>query len=74
MRGRFFYIVASVGMLIILIAIILCLMYTFYGSLEIFPTEGQHDKVRIVFGSISLLLIVLEFILYFVRRHLRMRG
>ena len=31
------------------------------GSLELFPTEAQHDKTRLVYGTVLIVVALLEF-------------
>jgi heme/copper-type cytochrome/quinol oxidase subunit 2 len=43
--------------------------YTVHGSLEIYPTEEQQDKVRVVMGSVFVASILVEVALvFFLRR------
>ncbi|KNY25471.1 hypothetical protein Bccel_0731 [Pseudobacteroides cellulosolvens ATCC 35603 = DSM 2933] len=44
----------------IFILIVLPLVYSFYGSLEVYPNDEQNSKVRIVMGAIVLILVIIE--------------
>jgi Na+/H+ antiporter NhaC len=44
----------------VFIFLVASVLYYFNGSLEMYPTEEQHEKVRIVTGLFSVLLVILE--------------
>jgi hypothetical protein len=52
--------------------IVLCLtvLYFLRGSLEMFPTDEDHAKVRLVMGVIAAILIAVELALWFLLRRL----
>lgn len=47
-------------MLVIAVPILGMLLYFIQGSLEIYPTEEQQDKVKGVLSTLTLLLISIE--------------
>ena len=45
---------------IVFVFLVVFVLYYFNGSLEMYPTEEQHEKVRIVAGLFSVLLVIFE--------------
>ena len=62
-------VVQNILICIIFVLIVISVLYYFNGSLEMYPTEEQHEKVRIVAGTLSILFVALEVIL--VRKRIR---
>lgn len=60
-----------VGMVLGAIIGILAGAYFVHGSLETYPTEEAHSKVRLITGSTVVLVCVLELVLWSVVRRLR---
>jgi len=52
---------------IVFVFLVVFVLYYFNGSLEMYPTEEQHEKVRIVVGLLSILFIALEAFLVLLR-------
>lgn len=52
--------VLLVMIIIIAILMILNLSYSFYGSLELFPTGEQGDKVKLFSGFMFFILMLIE--------------
>ena len=52
----------------------LTVLYFVRGSLEMFPTDEDHAKVRLVMGVISAILIAIELALWFLLRHVARRD
>ena len=60
--------IINIAMFIVLFFISLTILYYFNGSLEMFPTEEQQGKIRDVVRLITIILIILELLLFFIRR------
>ena len=60
----------------ILVGVVLAadILYLLRGSLELFPTEEQQDKVRRVTATIGVLLVGAELALWWLLRRLERRG
>ena len=46
--------------LIIAVLLVLNLSYSFYGSVESFPTEEQNEKVKLFSGLVFFVLLLIE--------------
>lgn len=60
---------AAVGVLLVL-----DLVYYAHGSLEMFPSEEEHHKVRLVTGFLALALAGAEAVLWLILRRLGRTG
>lgn len=58
----------NIFMVFIFVLMILALLYFFNGSLEMFPTEEQMEKVKIVAVFMMAISVVVELILALIRR------
>ena len=73
-RNRF--VVMTIILTMIVTGAILCISVVYFlrGSLEMFPTEEDHAKIRVVMGATTAILIAVELALWFLLRHLKRRG
>jgi len=58
-------------MFLLAFLIVLFILYFFHGSLEMFPTEEQQEKVRIISLSVIFFLICLEWIIFFIQKRIK---
>ena len=58
--------IITITMILILFFIIAFALYFFHGSLEMFPTEEQQDKIHSKTNLIIVALIIMEAVLFFV--------
>jgi hypothetical protein len=66
-RAILWLLALSLGLLSLLSGIAL-----WQGSLELFPTQEQEDKIRIVYGTTFILFVLLELgVIAVLRRHSR---
>lgn len=47
-------------MLVIAVPLVGTILYLIHGSLELVPTEEQEEKVKVVLGTITIMLISVE--------------
>ena len=52
---------------VVLLFLIFFVSYFFNGSLEMYPTEEQQEKVRLITGLLSILLAIIEMVLVLLR-------
>lgn len=57
-----------VAIIIVAVFMILDITYYFNGSFELYPTEEQEEKVRLVTGVMFFMLFIIEVILVFIYR------
>lgn len=65
----------AIRLMMLAVGVVLAIdvLYFARGSLEMFPTPEQHEKVRIVTGAIALLLLCVEAGLWALLRSTRPR-
>ncbi len=58
--------------LMFLLGILLTLftLYLFHGSVELFPTEEQQEKVRIGYVAVVFLLLGVEYLLFLLQKRI----
>jgi FtsH-binding integral membrane protein len=59
--------IISAAMSLILILLIAAATYYFSGSLEVYPTNEQENKVKTVMGLVIGTLVIIELVLLFVK-------
>ena len=64
----------NILVLIIFILLVICFSLFISGSLEMFPTEEQQGKFRILIGIIFTLLLLLEGTLIIIRKSLSKKS
>jgi magnesium-transporting ATPase (P-type) len=57
--------IITITMILIFIFIIAFALYFFHGSLEMYPTEEQQDKIHSITSLIIVALIIIEAVLFF---------
>lgn len=60
---KFLYIIIHVLILLLFLLFVFSVFGMIYGSLEVYPTEEQQEKVRISYGVTAFSVILLEFML-----------
>ena len=66
--------VVVIAMLVVGLLLCLDLAYLLQGSLEEFPTDEDHEKVRLVTTAIAAALVIAEFGLWSMLRRFSMSG
>jgi uncharacterized membrane protein len=60
-------------MLVVGVALLVAILYVIHGSFEIYPTDEQQDKVRVVMSVVIGSLLLIEALLWGLLRYVRGR-
>ena len=66
--------ISNISILIITLIVIWCIFHVIIGSLEMFPTEEQIGKIRLVYSILTAIFLILDIVIISVRVKLKKKN